>query len=91
MGNFFQPQKTSFSSLKDKPGSIKQMPNFEELVNKCTEDAKKSGTEAGKWTDEWEAETKMACRKILSTYIVGRNIEKKYPELFELASKEAQD
>ena len=91
MGNFFQPQRTSFSQLKYKPNSIKEMPNFEKLVDKCTEDAKKSAISSGKWTDEWEAETKMACRRILSTYIVARNIEKKYPEEFELASSRAQE
>jgi hypothetical protein len=67
------------------------MPNFEKLVDKCTEDAKNSAKNSGKWTDEWEAETKMACRRILSTYIVARNIEKKYPEEFEKAAAEAND
>ena len=90
MGNYLS-NKTSFSELKRKPNSIKQMPQFEKLVDQCTQDAKKSAVKAGKWTDEWEVETKIACRRILSTYIVAENIKKKYPELFELAAREADD
>jgi hypothetical protein len=90
MGNTFN-RLTSFSELKNNPEHIKQMPNFEKLVDLCAEDAKQSAISAGKWSEEWKNETKMACRRILSTYIVGRNIEKKHPELFELASKEADD
>ncbi len=82
---------TGFNELKNKPGHIKHMPNFEKLVTLCTEDAKQSAILAGKWSEAWEAETKMACRRILSVYIVGRNIEKNYPDLFELAAKEADD
>ena len=92
MGNIFGNQrKTSFSNLKNTPNSIKEMPTFEKLVDKCTEATKQSAISAGKWTDEWEWETKMSCRRILSTYIVAKNIEKKYPEEFQLAMIEADD
>lgn len=91
LGYFLCPRMSSFSKLKYTPGSIKKMPNFEKLVDKCTKDAKQSAIAAGNWTDDWEAETKMACRRILSTYIVARNIEKKYPEEFEKAASEADD
>jgi hypothetical protein len=45
---------SSFSKLKYTPDSIKKMPHFEHLVDKCTEESK-----------EWGAETKMVCIRIL--------------------------
>jgi TPR repeat protein len=94
MGNLLTLyQKVTGNGLlrNTQPGHFKHMPNFEKLVDLCTEDAKQSAIASGKWTDTWEAETKMTCRRMLSIYIVGRNIEKNYPELFELAAKEADD
>jgi hypothetical protein len=39
LGFFMNKHKlSSFSQLKHNPGSIKQMPYFEKLVDKCTEE-----------------------------------------------------
>jgi hypothetical protein len=85
MGNIIY-QKI-FGFVNNTPGYFKQMPNFEKLVDLCTEDARQSAIISGKWKEQ----TKMTCRRMLSIYIIGKNIENNYPELFKLAVEEAND